>query len=48
MDEMDIVRGGSKILGKIFDDFGVSEITELSILDKFLNRLLVDTKGLVS
>lgn len=44
---MDIVKGGSKIITKIFDDFGVTEITDLPTLDKFLNRLLVDTKGLV-
>lgn len=47
MNEMDIVRDGSKIISKIFDDFGVAEITDLHLLDKFLNRLLADTKGLV-
>lgn len=47
MDKMDIVKNGSKILTKIFDDFGVDEITDLRLLDKFLGRLLSDTKGLV-
>ncbi|MBS0646341.1 MAG: hypothetical protein JSR97_07090 [Verrucomicrobia bacterium] len=47
MDRIDIVENGSKIFLKIFEDFAVSEITDLHLLEEFLNKLLSETKGLV-
>lgn len=42
-----IIRNGSKIFEKIFDEFGVNEITDLRLLDQFFERLFNETKGLV-
>jgi hypothetical protein len=47
MTEDEILKNGSKIFQKIFDELGTSEIVDLKVLDNFLGKLLKETKGLI-
>ena len=44
---MDPVNDGSKIFLKLFKEIGVKKITDLNVLDQFLNRLITEMQGWV-